>query len=340
MCTEANSPSAVITGIGSWVPEKVLTNDALTQLVETSDEWITTRTGIRERRIASADEPCSELAIRAASAALASAGVAADSIELCIVATITADFSTPSTACLIQPRLGLTQAMCFDLSAACSGFVYAMTVARDAIESGRVKRALVIGAEKMSSIIDWKDRTTCVIFGDGAGAVVLEAQESAATSAPEQKRGILSSVMGADGEFARLIRVEAGGSALPASAETVEKRQHYLRMEGNQVFKSAVRGMVEIAKQALEQAGLTIDQIACVVPHQANSRIIQAIAEKLGLPMEKVVMNLDRYGNTTAASIPLALDEAVQMRRIRPGDAVLLVAFGAGLTWGALVLRW
>jgi 3-oxoacyl-[acyl-carrier-protein] synthase-3 len=333
MFTPLTNKTAVISGIGTWVPEKVLTNDDLSKIVDTNDEWITTRTGIRERHIAAPGESCSDMAAKAAGAALRSAGADPAEIDLLVIATITADHSTPSTACLVQPRLGLVNATCFDISAACSGFVYALDIARQYILTGAARKALVVGAEKMSAILDWQDRGTCVIFGDGAGAVVLEAGDGAS-------RGIVSTAMGSDGALANLIRVEAGGSTLPASAETVQNRQHFIKMEGNQVFKSAVRGMAEISEKALALAGIASADLKAVVPHQANVRIISAIAEKLAIPMDKVVLNLDRYGNTTAASIPLALEEAVREGRIQDGDFILLVAFGAGLTWGATVIQW
>ena len=333
MFTPLSSKTAVISGIGTWVPEKVLTNDDLSKIVDTNDEWITTRTGIRERHIAAPGESCSDMAAKAAGAALRSAGADPAEIDLLVIATITADHSTPSTACLVQPRLGLVNATCFDISAACSGFVYALDIARQYILTGAARKALVVGAEKMSAILDWQDRGTCVIFGDGAGAVVLEAGDGAS-------RGIVSTAMGSDGALANLIRVEAGGSTLPASAETVQNRQHFIKMEGNQIFKSAVRGMAEISEKALALAGIASADLKAVVPHQANVRIISAIAEKLAIPMDKVVLNLDRYGNTTAASIPLALEEAVREGRIQDGDFILLVAFGAGLTWGATVIQW
>jgi 3-oxoacyl-[acyl-carrier-protein] synthase-3 len=333
MLTPLSSKTAVISGIGTWVPEKVLTNDDLSKIVDTNDEWITTRTGIRERHIAAPGESCSDMAAKAAGAALRSAGADPAEIDLLVIATITADHSTPSTACLVQPRLGLVNATCFDISAACSGFVYALDIARQYILTGAARKAMVVGAEKMSAILDWQDRGTCVIFGDGAGAVVLEAGAGSS-------RGIVSTAMGSDGALANLIRVEAGGSTLPASAETVQNRQHFIKMEGNQVFKSAVRGMAEISEKALALAGIASADLKAVVPHQANVRIISAIAEKLAIPMDKVVLNLDRYGNTTAASIPLALEEAVREGRIQDGDFILLVAFGAGLTWGATVIQW
>ena len=323
----------VIAGVGGYVPEQILKNDAIAKLVDTSDEWIATRTGIRERRIAAPDQACSDLAAEAGRAALENAGADPESIDLLIVATITADAWTPSTACFVQPKLGLINATCFDISAACSGFVFALDIGRQYILSGSARRVMVIGAEKMSAITDWTDRGTCIIFGDGAGAVILEEGHG-------DSRGIISTAMGSDGQLASLIRVEAGGSALPASAETVANHQHFIKMEGNQVFKSAVRGMADISLQALKMAGITSDQLTCIVPHQANVRIISAIADKLGVSMEHVVLNLDRFGNTTAASIPLALEEAVRDGRIVDGDYVLIVAFGAGLTGGATVLQW
>ena len=333
MFNPLSTKSAVISGVGAWVPEKILTNDDLAKIVDTNDEWITSRTGIRERHIAAANETCSDMAAQAGKAALENAGVNPEEIDLLVVATITPDTTMPSTACFVQPKLGLINATCFDISAACSGFIYALDIARQYILTGAAKKVMVIGAEKMSAILDWQDRGTCVIFGDGAGAVILE--EGTGTS-----RGIVSSAMGSEGKQASLIRVEAGGSSLPASLDTVNNRQHFIKMEGNQVFKSAVRGMSEIADQALRMAGLTTADIACVVPHQANIRIISAIAEKMSIPMENVVINLDRFGNTTAASIPLALEEAVRTSRIKNGDYILIVAFGAGLTWGASVIQW
>ncbi len=325
--------SAVIAGVGAWVPEKILTNNELATRVDTTDEWISTRTGIRERRIAAPEETCSDLAAKAGRAALENAGVKPEEIDLLIVATITPDAFTPSTACYVQPKLGLVKATCFDISAACSGFVFALDIGRQYILSGAAKKVMVIGAEKMSAITDWTDRGTCIIFGDGAGAVILEEGKGVS-------RGIVSNAMGSSGEFASLIRIEAGGSALPASHETVDHRQHFIKMEGNPVFKAAVRGMTDIGVQALEMAGISSDQLACIVPHQANVRIISAIAEKMNVSMDRVILNLDRYGNTTAATIPIAIEEAVRTGKIKDGDYFLIVAFGAGLTWGASVIQW
>lgn len=332
MQTPANFPAVTITGVGAYVPERVVTNDELSRTVDTSDEWITTRTGIRERRIARADEPSSAMAAEAGRRALAAAGAQPEEIDLLIVATITPDSTMPSTVCRVQPLLGLTQATCFDLNAACSGFVFALETARQFVATGTAHKVLVIGVDKMSTLMDWQDRTTCVLFGDGAGAVVIERAT--------EGRGFLSCATGGDGTMADLLQVPAGGSAMPASEETVRTHMHCLRMEGNRVFKGAVRGMADVATLALEKAGVTPAQLRCVIPHQANLRIIQAIAEKLELGMDSFVINLDRYGNTTAATIPIALDEALQQGRIRTGDLLLFVAFGAGLTWGASVLEW
>ncbi len=332
MQTPAMLTSVTISGVGAYLPERVVTNDDLSLSVATSDEWIRTRTGISERRVARADEPASAMAAMAGRRALEDAGARAEEIDLLVIATITPDCPMPSTACRVQPLLGLTRATCFDLNAACSGFVYALETARQFVATGAARKALVIGVDKMSTVIDWKDRTTCVLFGDGAGAVVVEPAR--------EGRGVLSCATGGDGSMADLLEIPAGGSALPASEATLRNRQHFLRMEGNRVFKGAVRGMAEVATQALNKAGIKASDLACVVPHQANLRIIQAIAEKLEIGMDRVMINLDRYGNTTAATIPIALEEALRTGRIRQGDLVLLVAFGAGLTWGATVIEW
>lgn len=332
MHTPASLPAVTITGVGAYVPERILTNDALSGIVDTSDEWIRTRTGIRERHIGADDEPSSAMAARAARQALERAGARPEEIDLLVVATITPDSAMPSTACRVQPLLGLVNATCFDLNAACSGFVYALETARQFVATGTARKALVVGVDKMSTVLDWQDRTTCVLFGDGAGAVVLERAV--------RGRGVMSCATGGDGSMADLLHIPAGGSALPPSEETLRTRQHYLRMEGNRVFKGAVRGMAEVAALALAQAGVQSSDLCCVVPHQANRRIIQALAEKLAIGMDRVVINLDRYGNTTAASIPLALASALEEGRIRDGDLLLFVAFGAGLTWGASVLEW
>jgi len=326
-------PSVVILGLGSYAPAQIVTNDDLAHRVETSDEWIRARTGIRERRIAADDETTSDLGAQASRRAIAAAGLTPKDIDLVIVATITPDMPFPSTACLIQHKLGMRNVPAFDLEAACSGFLYTLDVAAALLRAGPYRHVLVVGAEKLSSIIDWQDRTTCVLFGDGAGAVVLGLD-------PRPGLGLLASRLGADGGDGDKLCQPGGGSAQPASLASVESRQHFLKMQGREIFKSAVRVMEQSALELLESEGLRPDDVALVIPHQANSRIIDAIRERLELPPERVFLNLDRYGNTSAASIPLALDEAVQSGRLRPGDLVLLVAFGAGLTWGSTLLKW
>lgn len=320
-----------IIGTGSYVPERVLSNADLEKMVDTSDEWISVRTGMKERRLAAEGEYTSNMAAAAARAAIADAGLSAPDIEVIIVATISPDMMFPATACLVQNEIGASHAFCFDLEAACSGFIYAMETARGLLASGLYKNALVIGAEKMSSIVDWEDRATCVLFGDGAGAVVLQAGG--------EGRGIISSYTCSDGSLGDLLMMEAGGSRKPASRETVDQRLHYLKMGGNAVFKHAVRCMMDAGERALEKAGLTIADVDMVIPHQANIRIISAIAEKIGVSMDKVFVNLDKYGNTTAATIPLALDEAIKTGRVKKGNLVLFVSFGAGFTWGAILVE-
>jgi 3-oxoacyl-[acyl-carrier-protein] synthase-3 len=321
-----------ITGVGSHVPSRVLTNADLEKMVETSDEWITTRTGIRERRIAAAGEATSDLAVEAARRAMESAGVTAAEIDLIIVATITPDMMFPSTACLVQHKLGAVRAAAFDIEAACSGFVYALDIASHFVQSHTYDTVLVIGAEKMSSVVDWTDRNTCVLFGDGAGAAVLQNRP--------QAHGLLTTCLGSDGGKAGLLELPGGGSACPSTADSVSRRMHYLRMDGKETFKNAVNAMVSAANEAMERCGLTIDQIRCVIPHQANQRILTAVGERLGAGPDQVFVNVDRYGNTSAASVGIALDEAVRSGRIQRGDLVLLVVFGAGLTWGAAVIEW
>jgi 3-oxoacyl-[acyl-carrier-protein] synthase-3 len=302
--------------------------------MDTSDEWIVTRTGIRERRIAGPDESTSDMAVKAAAAALADAGLSPADIDLLVVATITPDLTMPATACMVQAKLGLpTTAACFDLNAACSGFLYALDTACAMIGSGRYRHALVIGVEKLSTIVDWNDRTTCVLFGDGAGAVVVG--PSTRTNV-----GLLGTRLGALGENVDLLYIPGGGSAAPATPESLAAGAHTIKMKGKEVFKLAVRIMEESARDILEQHGLRADQIDCVVPHQANLRIIEAIAQYLELPLDRFFINVGRYGNTSAASIPLALDEARRAGRIKAGDLTLLVAFGAGLTYGSALIRW
>lgn len=326
-----------IIGTGSYLPEKVLTNEDLSKIVDTSDEWITTRTGIKERRIASAEQSTSDLATEAAKKAMADAGVQPEEIDLIVVATVTPDMFFPSTACIVQRKIGAANAVCFDISAACSGFLYALQVARHFLNAGSRATALVIGAEKLSSLVNWQDRNTCVLFGDGAGAVVIRRAEESETDAPGR---VLSTVMGSDGNLVDLLKVPGGGSACPITPENAASRPNTIHMEGRETFKHAVTRMCQASEQALEMAGLTKEDIAMVIPHQANARIITAIAERLGLPPEKTFVNVDKYGNTSAATIPVALDEASRQGRIQRGDVVLLVAFGGGFTWASSVLRW
>jgi 3-oxoacyl-[acyl-carrier-protein] synthase-3 len=326
--------STVIIGTGSYAPERILTNDDLAKMVDTSDEWIRARSGIRERRIAAPDEATSDLAIAAATRALEDAGVAASEIDLVVVATVTPDSPMPSTACIIQHKLGIpTTAACFDLNAACSGFIYALDTACAMLGSGRYRKALVIGAEKLSSVVNWQDRGTCLLFGDGAGAAVVATTETAGI-------GLIGTRLGSLGEDTDLLCIPAGGSRMPTTADTIERGDQFIKMKGKEVFKLAVRIMEEAARDILEQHGLAATQIGLVIPHQANLRIIDAIAQYLELPVERFFVNVDRYGNTSAASIPIALDEARRAGRIKAGDITLLVAFGAGLTYGSALIRW
>ena len=328
------SPAIAILGTGSYAPEKVLTNADLSKIVDTSDEWIFTRTGIRERHIAADDETTSQMAAAAARAALADAGLTAADIDIIIVATVTPDMPMPATACFVQHHLGVSaHAACFDLNVACSGFLYALDTAWAMLASGRYRHALVIGAEKLSSVLDWKDRTTCVLFGDGAGAVVLGPSRGTAQ--------ILGTKLYAEGTHARLLCIPDGGRNTPAAAVTDPLRTPgTITMKGREIFKIAVREMEEAAREILEQHRLTAAQIDCVIPHQANLRIIDALAQYLELPSDRFFVNLERYGNTSAASIPLALDEARRSGRIKSGDTSLFVAFGAGLTYGSALVRW
>ncbi len=326
--------SVIIAGVGSYVPERILTNEELSKQVETSDEWIRTRSGIRERRIAAPEQACSDLALKAAESALRDAGITAQEIDLLIVATCTPDMPMPSTACIVQNKLGVpAHATAFDIAAACSGFLYALEIAYGQLLTNRYKRALIIGSEKLSTVTDWTDRATCVLFGDGAGAAVLKKVDQPGI-------GIIGSDLGADGSFADNLMIPAGGSRQPASTESLAQRNHAIRMNGREVFKSAVRVMETATREMMEQHNITADQISLVVPHQANIRIIEALSSSLKMPMEKFFINLDRYGNTSAATIPLALDEARKAGRIKSGDLTLMVAFGAGLTYGAALVRW
>lgn len=321
-----------IIGTGKYVPEHILTNLELEKMVETNDEWIVTRTGIKERRIASSSEATSDLAYEASRKAIEAAGLTADDIDLIIVATVTPDMYFPSTACLLQDKLGAKKAAAFDLSAACSGFIYGLATGSSMIASGMYKHVLVVGAETLSRITDYTDRNTCILFGDGAGAVVL--------GQVEEGRGFRSFVLGADGSGGELLKVSGGGSRVPATAESISTKQHFIHMAGNDVFKFAVRIMGGAAEEALAKAGMTKEDIDLLVPHQANIRIIQSALNRLNLSEDKAMINLDKYGNMSAASIPVALAEAVEQGRLNKGDTLMLVGFGGGLTWGASAIVW
>lgn len=321
-----------ITSVGSYVPERILTNAELEKMVDTTNDWIVTRTGIHERRIANANEPTSDIATKAARMALERGGVSPEEVDLIIVATITPDMGFPATACLVQQKLGARRAAAFDMEAACSGFIYGLEIGQQFIMSRTYKTVLVIGAEKLSAIVNWQDRNTCVLFGDGAGAAVLQNRPNA--------HGLLTVCMGADGSKHNLISMPGGGSLNPASVQTVTSGLHYLRMEGKETFKNAVNAMCTAAEDALRRCEIDITQIKCIIPHQANRRIIDAVTERLGAKPEQAYVNVEKYGNTSAASVAIALDEAVQAGRIQRGDLVLLVVFGAGLTWGAAVIEW
>ena len=320
-----------ILGVGSYGPDQVVDNNKLSETVDTSDDWIRTRTGILERRYASPNQTTSDLALEAAQQAIKNAGVLPEEIDLVLVATITPDMAFPSTACILQHKLGLNKIACFDLEAACSGFLYALDVADAMISSGRYRKALVIGAEKMSSIMDWEDRTTCVLFGDGAGAAILSKEGTG----PE----LLGFYCGADGSNPSLLCQPAGGSAFPATTETVNDRKHFLKMNGREIFKSAVRVMESSCRELLSKHSLTLGDIDHIIPHQANMRIVESLSQRLEVPLDKFFCNLDRFGNTSAASIPLALSEAISTNKIKPNQLCLLVAFGAGLTWSSTLLR-
>ena len=323
---------SVIVGTGSAAPERVLTNADLEKMVNTSDEWIVTRTGIRERRIAAPTEATSDLAVAAARPALAMAGIDPKDVELIVVATATPDMLFPATACVVQAKLGAARAAAFDILAACSGYLYALKVVDGLLRTGVYRNALVLGAETLSKVLDFTDRNTCVIFGDAAGASVLVPRAG--------DRGVLSTHVYADGTGGELIQIPAGGSREPASAESVARRAHYIKMRGNETYKIAVRRMEEVVLECLEANRVRPGDIDVVVPHQANLRIIEAVVSRLGLPMEKVVLTIEKYGNTSAACIPMALDIAVRQGRLKSGDLVLMVAFGGGLTWGAGLIRW
>lgn len=331
----SNSCSCSIIGTGSYMPERILTNSDLEKLVDTSDEWITSRTGIKERRIAAEDETTSDMAAEAARRAMENAGINPEDLDLIIVATVTPDMFFPSTACFVQKKIGAVNAVGFDISAACSGFLFALQTARHYLNGGPRKTALVIGAEKLSSLINWEDRNTCVLFGDGAGAVIVRHDDS-----PDAPGRVLSSVMASDGNLAHLLRVPGGASAQPITAENAHLRANTIHMEGRETFKHAVTRMCQASEEALKQAGLKTTDVNLVIPHQANHRIISVIAERLGVPEDRTFINLDKYGNTSAATIPVALDEAWRGGRLKRGDILLLVAFGGGFTWASSVIAW
>lgn len=327
-----NNISVGILGLGKYVPERILTNQELETMVDTNDEWIVTRTGIRERRIAASDQATSDLAYEAAQEALRNAGITADQLDLIIVATVTPDMAFPSTACILQDKLGATRAAAFDLSAACSGFLYGVNTAVNFIASGAYEHVLVIGADSLSKITDFTDRNTCILFGDGAGAAII--------GRVKEGHGFRSFVLGANGAGAPLLKVAGGGSRNPSTFETVDKRMHYIYMEGSEVFKFAVRIMGNAAEEALEKAGISKEDVDLLIPHQANLRIIQSALNRLDLTADKCMVNLDRYGNMSAASVPVALAEAVEQGRVKEGDCLVLVGFGGGLTWAASTLIW
>lgn len=323
---------ARITGTGSFAPKKIITNHDLEKLVDTSDAWITERTGIKERRIAEKGQSTSDLAYEAGKRALKAAGIGADELDLILIATMTPDTILPSLGCVVQEKLGAKKAVAFDIYAACSGFIYGMAVAQAFIKSEAYKNILLIGAEVLSRFTDWEDRTTCVLFGDGAGAAVIQRHVG--------KRGILSTHLHSDGSLGGLLYVPGGGAQHPASHDTIRKRMHFIKMKGNETFKAAVRALEDVVQEALEHNKVKPEEIDYLVPHQANLRIIQAMAQRLNMPMEKVVLTLPKYGNTSAASIPMALDEAVRDGRIKENHLLLFEAFGGGLTWASALVRW
>src|SRR4030088_150265 len=321
-----------IIGTGSYVPEKILTNDDLSRMVDTSDEWITTRTGIKERRVAAKDEHTSDMAAKAALQAIAQAGISPAEIDMILVATATPDMLFPATACFVQKKIGASNAACLDISAACAGFLFGVEIGQQFITSHTHDTVLVIGADKLTSITNWSDRNTCVLFGDGAGAAILRHRGGA--------HGVISTHIGSDGEFTDILFMPGGGSRCPITKENAHMNLATIHMTGKEGYKQAVTAMLAASKKALDQAGLTIDDIACVIPHQANLRIIEAIADRLKIPIEKFFVNLDKYGNTSAAAVAMALDEANRTGRIKAGDDVLMVVFGGGLTWASTVIEW
>ena len=333
--TPASRTGVSLLGTGSYLPARVMTNADLEKIVETSDEWIASRTGIRERRIAAEGEHTSDIGAGAARQALEQAGVAAEEVDLILVATASPDMFFPATACLIQKLIGARRATCMDISAACSGFLYAIEMARHMIDAGAIRYALIIGAEKLSAMVDWSDRNTCVLFGDGAGAAVLGRRP-----AERPGRGILGSYMGSDGDYCQILGVPGGGTRCPVTPENFDQRLNTIKMLGKETFKQAVSAMTSASLEVLDRTGLTLEDIACIIPHQANVRIIDAIRERLKVPADKFFMNLDRTGNTGAAAVAIALDEAHRSGRIKAGDKVLMVVFGSGLTWASMVVEW
>ncbi|MBS4539760.1 ketoacyl-ACP synthase III [Clostridium sp. D2Q-11] len=321
-----------IIGTGSYIPDNILTNKELESIVDTSDEWITTRTGIKERRILDKSKATSYMAKIAGQRAIDASGLGSDDIDMIIVTTVTPDMAFPSTACIVQEKLGLKNAAAFDLEAACTGFIYGLSTGYSFIKSGLYQNVLVISADNLSKIIDWEDRNTCVLFGDGAGAVVLSKVES--------NKGIMSIKLGADGSGGDLLSQPAGGSLRPSTLETVKDKLHFIKMEGNSVFKFAVKTMVESSKQVMEESEVKIQEIDHLIPHQANMRIIESASKRLKIDLDKVQLNLEKYGNMSSASIPVALDEAVRSGKLHDNENVLLVGFGGGLTWGATLLKW
>ena len=322
---------SIILGTGSELPSKIVTNHDLEKMVETSDEWITVRTGIKERRVLEEGKGNADMAFRAAQRALADANIEAGDLDAIIMGTVTPDYPFPSSACVLEDMLGARNVFSFDVGAACSGFLNALSVADSFIRTGQINNALVVGSDALTRLLNWQDRGTCILFGDGAGAVVLGASENGS--------GILSTRLRTDGSYVKTLYVPAGGSLKPATPETVRRNEHTITMNGKEVFKIAVRSMEEISRQALAEADVPVSAVSLVIPHQANRRIIVALAERLGIPMERVMVNVDKYGNTSAASIPVALDEAKRQGKIKPGDIVLLNAFGAGFAWGAAVVK-
>ena len=331
MCEETTKRIKII-GTGSYAPERVLTNEDLTQIVDTSDEWITSRTGIKERHIVAPGEATSDMGAAAAKKAIEDAGIDPSEIDLIFVGTASPDMPFPSASCLIQDKIGAKNAFCVDLNAACSGFIYALDTARHYLAGSGKKTGLVIGAETITNFVDWEDRTTCVLFGDGAGAVLIRAEEG--------EGGIQDAILGSDGSLNELLMIPAGGSRKPITKDTVGDNDANIKMAGREVFKHAVTNMSAAATEVLERNGLTTDDVALVIPHQANARIVGAIAQKLDLSEDRMFMNVQKYGNTSAASIGLAMDEAAREGRLQPGDKVMLVAFGGGFTWGAMLLEW